>query len=197
MNNKDNPSNIIDIQIKIHTKFAIAAEEIAVNIANNTSIQPRADIHPQKDVTFLFCIQKNISMPHLIKAHNANIHIISLPTKLASLAPISINQRITTKIPIAKRDDTYWVCLFLIAVMIEEIPEKIRAIHSRIFTIHQNFQGLKAVKNQKTINKIANHNNNPECHPFILFKFIQLNTQNCIIFLLKKSNTSPSLFACN
>lgn len=175
-NNKDNPSNIIDIPIKIHTRFAIVAEEIAVNIANNTNIQPKPDIPHRNEVIFLFCIQKNINIPHLTKAHKANIHIISLPTKLASLAHISINQRITTKIPIAKRNDTYWECLFFIALMIDEIPEKIRDIHNKIFTIHQNFQGLKVVKNQKAINKMANHNNNPEGHPFIFLNFIQINT---------------------
>ena len=158
---------MIDIPIKIHTKFAIAAEEIAVNIANKTNIHPSADIHHQSDVVFLFCIQKNINIPHLIKAHKANIHIISLPTKLASFAHISINHRITTKIPIAKRNDTYCVCLFFIALMMDEIPEKIKDIHSKMFTIHQNFHGLNAVKNQKDISKIANHNNNQEGHPFI------------------------------
>ncbi len=51
--------------------------------------------------------------------------------------------------------------------MMDEIPEKIKDIHSKMFTIHQNFHGLNAVKNQKDISKIANHNNNQEGHPFI------------------------------
>ena len=162
----------MEIPIKIQTKFAIAVAETAVIIANKTNIHPRADIHHQKEIVFLFCIQKNINIPHLIKAHNANIHIISLPTKLASLAHISINQRIATNIPIAKRNDTYWVCLFFKALIIDEIPERIRDIPNKMFIIHQNFQGLKIVKNQNAINKIANHSNNPEGHPFILFSFI-------------------------
>jgi hypothetical protein len=120
----------------------------------------------------LFCIQKNISIPHLINAHNANIHIINFPTKLASRAHTSINQRITTKIPIANKNDTYGVFVFFIAFVMDDIPEKIKAIHNRIFMIHQNFQGLNAVKNQNIINKTANHNKNQEGRPFILFKFI-------------------------
>ena len=105
-NNIDNPSNMIDIQIKIHTKFAIAAEETAVNIANKTNIHPSVDIHHHKGKVSLFWIPKNINIHHLTKAHKANIQIISLPTKFASLAHASINQRIIPKIHITNRKDT-------------------------------------------------------------------------------------------
>ncbi len=185
-NNKDNQSNMIDIPIKIHTRFAIAVEEIAVNTANSINIHPRADIPHRNDVVFLFCIQKNINIPHLTKAHNANIHIISLPTKFASFAHISINQRMATKIPIAKRNDTYWVCLFFIALMIDETPEKIRDIPNKTFTIHQNFQGLKAVKNQKATNKTENHNNNPEGHLFIFAQIYRIKYIKLYNFFIKK-----------
>jgi hypothetical protein len=157
----------MEIPIKIQTKFAIAVAETAVIIANKTNIHPRADIHHQKEIVFLFCIQKNISIHHLMNAHRANIHIINFPTKLASRAHTSINQRITTNIPIANKNDTYGVCVFFIAFVMDDTPEKIRAIHSRIFMIHQNFQGLNAVKNQNIINKTANHNRNQDGHPFI------------------------------
>ena len=91
--------------MKIHIKFAIAPEAMAVNIANNTNIHPSVDIHHHKGSFSLFCIQKNINIPHLIKAHNANIQIISFPTRLASLPHISINQRIIPRIPIANKND--------------------------------------------------------------------------------------------
>ncbi len=111
-NSNDNQSNIIDIQIQMPTKLAIPADEIAVNMASNTNIPPRKDIPRRRGIFSLFCIQKNINIHHLINAHNANIQIISFPTKLASLATIRANHKIIHKIPITKRNDIYGVPLF-------------------------------------------------------------------------------------
>lgn len=138
---KDAPSKIIEIQIQIHTRLAILAEEMAVNIASKTNIHPRVDIHRRSGIVPLFCIQKKISTPHLMNAHKANIHIISLPTKFTSFAHISMIHRITTKIPIMNRNDMCCVLGFLIALKIAEIPQKSKIIHNETFIIHQNFHG--------------------------------------------------------
>ena len=104
---KDAPSKIIEIQIQIQTKLAILAEEIAVNIARKTNNHPRVDIHRHKGVVHLFCIQKKISIHHLMKAHKANIQTISLHTKFTSFAHISIIQRMRIRIPITNRKDIF------------------------------------------------------------------------------------------
>lgn len=57
--------------------------------------------------------------------------------------------------------------MFFTAFIIAEIPEKIRAIHSKIFIHSQNHAGLKTVRNPHKINNIANHNNNQEDRSFI------------------------------
>ena len=106
-NNREIPSNIIDIQIQIHTKLAILADDMAVNIANNTSIHHRRDIHRHNGIFSLFWIQKNINIPHLINAHIANIQTISFHTKLTSLAQISNIHRIITKIHIMNKNEIY------------------------------------------------------------------------------------------
>jgi hypothetical protein len=104
---KDAPSKIIEIQIQIHTRLAILAEEMAVNIASKTNTHPRTDIHRRSGIVPLFCIQKKISTPHLMNAHKANIQTISLHTKFISFAHISIIQRMRIRIPITNRKDIF------------------------------------------------------------------------------------------
>ena len=106
-NNKESPSNMIDIPIHIHTRLAIPAEEIAVNIASKINTHHNIHIHRRKGKFSLFCIQKNINIPHLINAHNANIHTISFHTRLTSLDHISIIQSITANIPITNKKEIY------------------------------------------------------------------------------------------
>ena len=98
---------MIDIQIQIHTRLAIPADEIAVSMANNTNIHPKIQIHHRKGKLSLFCIQKNINIPHLIKAHNANIHTINFQTKLASREQISTIQSIRINIHTTNKKEIY------------------------------------------------------------------------------------------
>ena len=104
-NSRDIQSNIIEIQIQIQTNFAIFAEEIAVSIASIINITPRAAIPHHNGIVSLFCTPKNMSIPHLISAHKANIQTISLPTKLASLHHISTNPSMIAKIPMINRKE--------------------------------------------------------------------------------------------
>ena len=78
--------------------------------------------------------------------------------------------------------------MFFIAFIIADIPENINDIHNKIFIIHQNFQGLKTVKNPNNINKIAIHNNNRDGRFFILKFHPNKIHEICIIILLRKSN---------
>jgi len=166
-NNRENPSKIIESPIKTQTKFAIAPEEIAVNIDSKTNIHHNVAIHHHKGIVSLCCIPKKINIPHLTNAHKANIHIINFPTKFASLAQASMNPRMIPKIHMTKRKDTYGFCLFFIALIMADIPPKIIAIHNRIFMIHRKLLGLKTVKNQNNMSNIAIHNSNPEDRLFI------------------------------
>jgi hypothetical protein len=96
--------------MQIQTKLAIPADEIAVNIANNTNTHHRIDIHHHRGIVSLFWNQKNISIPHLIKAQRANIQTINFHTKLASFAHMSKIQRITASIHIINKNEMY--CCF-------------------------------------------------------------------------------------
>lgn len=192
-NSRDKPSNMIEIHIQIHTKFAIVADDIAVAMANITKIIPSVDIHHRNGIVSLFCIQKNINIPPLISARKANSQTINLPTKLASLDHIRTNPSIKTKIPITNRKEIYEVSLFFIEFIIAEIPENINAIHNKMFIQLQNPHGLKTVRNPQIIKTTATHSNSQEDRPFIEHIISKLNT-NYIIIFLKKSNISSYCF---
>ena len=106
-NNSESQSNIIDIPIQIHTRLAIHAEDTNVTMDNTINTIPIIHIHHHKGIFSLFCIQKNISIPHLISAHKANIHTISLPTRFTSLAHTNIIQSIKISIHITNKNDIY------------------------------------------------------------------------------------------
>ena len=167
-NNKETPSNINEIQIHIPTKLAMLAEEMAVKIANNINIHHKIDIHHHKGIFSLFWIQKNINIPHLIKAHNANIHTISFPTKFTSFAHINKHQSITARIQITNKNEIYWVLLFFIALIIADNQENINDIPNKILTIPQNFEGLSIVIIPHIIINIASHNINRQDRSFFI-----------------------------
>lgn len=170
-NNNDNQSNIIEIQIHIHTKFArlsVSHEDIAVVMDNITSMIHNVNIAHRNGWVSLFWIQKNSNMHHLMNAHSANIHIINVPIKLLSRANTSMNPRINMSIQIINNIVTYCVCWFFIALIIADIQEKIKAIQSNIFIILQKIQGLNTVTNQHMVIIIANHSNNRNDRSFFI-----------------------------
>ena len=154
-NRRENPSNIIEIQIHIHANFAAFAEDIAVAIARITNIHPSKVIAHRKVWFSFVCNQLKINIIHLINAHKANIHIISFPIKFVSRENISINHNIVINAQIANNSQTDCISLFLMEFIIAEIPENKREIHNKIFKNLQKADGLKTVTNPHTITRIA------------------------------------------
>lgn len=59
-----------------------------------------------------------------------------------------------------------------------DIQEKTKVIHSKIFMIPQNFQGLKTVNNPNKINNIANHSITQRGHHFFIYSLLNNINQN-------------------
>ena len=55
------------------------------------------------------------------------------------------------------------------ALVIAAIPESSNDIHSKIFMIPRNPEGLKTVRNPHKINNIANHSRTQRGHHFFIY----------------------------
>lgn len=155
---------------------------------NTINTIPIIHIHHHKGIFSLFCIQKNINIPHLISAHKANIHTISLPTRFTSLAHTNIIQSIKISIHITNKNDIYWAFWLLMALIIADNPEKIKDIHSRIFIHFQNPEGWRIVKIPHIISNTANQSITQSGHHFFISKStLKYKVKNYITISHKKS----------
>ncbi|MBO7095144.1 hypothetical protein J6V86_03055 [bacterium] len=69
-----------------------------------------------------------------------------------------------------------------------DIPERSKDIHSKIFIIPQNPEGLNTVRNPHKINNIANHNITQRGHHFFISKStLKSKVKNYITISYKKS----------
>ena len=150
-------------------------------------------IHHHSGIFSLFWNQKNNNIHHLINAHNANNHTINCPTKFTVPSSffwehISSIHNIIPKIPITNKIEIYWVCWFLIALAIADIPESNKDIHSKIFIHFQNPEGWRIVKIPHIISNTANQSITQSGHHFFISKStLKYKVKKYIIISHKKS----------